>query len=299
MREAAPIGMPKLIVSTVASGETGPLVGETDITMMYSVVDIAGNNALLRTVFGNAAAAMLGMASNYASTKGLLRSDKRFRVGITMFGVTTPGVDAIRKHLEQHHDVEVFVFHATGHGGRAMERLVRSGEIDAIVDVTTTEICDHLMGGNMSAGAERLEAALESGIPTIISLGATDMVNFGPKQSVPERYGERHLYEHNPTITLMRTTPVECEKIGKFIVDKIQHHARNHKSVQVWIPTGGISMMAVPGGAFYDERADDALFMTLKMGLSPIPITVVEDDRDINDPGFAVDIADALMKMAR
>lgn len=176
MREAAPIGMPKIIASTVASGDTGPLVGETDITMMYSVVDIAGSNELLRNVLGNAASAILGMASSYerllekqASRKG----QHKTRIGVTMFGVTTPCVDIARQYLEDTYPVEVFVFHATGHGGRAMERLVEEERLDAVLDITTTEICDFLMGGVMSAGPTRLEAALKAGIPNVISFGAT------------------------------------------------------------------------------------------------------------------------------
>jgi len=176
MREAAPIGMPKLIASTVASGDTGPLVGETDITMMYSVVDIAGNNELLRNILGNAASAMIGMASSYEQLlagQQRKKDQQKARIGVTMFGVTTPCVDKVRQYLEDAYSVEVFVFHATGHGGRAMERLIEEGRLDAVLDVTTTEICDVLMGGNMSAGPARLEAALEAGIPNVISFGAT------------------------------------------------------------------------------------------------------------------------------
>lgn len=176
MREAAPIGMPKIIVSTVASGDTGPLVGETDITMMYSVVDIAGSNELLRNVLGNAAGAIIGMASSYERFLGEQKAQKgqrKTRIGVTMFGVTTPCVDKARQHLEDTYPVEVFVFHATGHGGRAMERLIEEGRLDAVLDVTTTEICDFLMGGVMSAGPTRLEAALKAGIPNVISFGAT------------------------------------------------------------------------------------------------------------------------------
>lgn len=208
MREAIPIGCPKLIVSTIASGDTGPLVGETDITMMYSVVDIAGSNILLRTILGNAAGAICGMAASYenfsiaqAKYKQKKGSERRKRIGCSMFGVTTLCVDQARTYLEETYDVEVLVFHATGHGGKAMERLVEEGRLDAVLDITTTEVCDLLMGGNMSAGPTRLEAALKTGIPNIISLGATDMVNFGPRSSVPERYTDRKLFEHNPNVS--------------------------------------------------------------------------------------------------
>jgi uncharacterized protein (UPF0261 family) len=302
MRAVAPLGMPKLIVSTVASGNTGPLVGETDITMMYSVVDIAGTNAMLRDVLGNAAAAMLGMSTAYekrilAQKDHKPEPERKLPVGVTMFGVTTPCVDTIREYLTSKYPVEVFVFHATGHGGKAMERMVSEGTLDAVLDVTTTEICDYLCGGNMSAGASRLEAALKRGVPNIISVGATDMVNFGPKGTVPEVYKGRRLLEHNPTVTLMRTTREECSIIGNFIVEKIKGFAGEREKVEVWIPRGGVSMIATPGLVFEDQDADAVLAESLKEGLRGSGVKVVEDMRDINDPGFAVDMAENLMKI--
>lgn len=302
MREAAPIGMPKLMVSTVASGDTGPLVGETDITMMYSVVDIAGSNSLLRTILGNAAAAIVGMASLHEANRFKANLQKstdahKTRIGITMFGVTTPGVDAIRQYLETKYPVEVFVFHATGHGGRAMERLIEEDGLDAVLDLTTTEICDHLMGGNMSAGGDRLKAALRKGLPTVISLGATDMVNFGPRATVPARFEGRKLLEHNPTVTLMRTSAEECTQVGQFIADKILKWTVVKRNVEVWIPEGGVSLIATPGGPFEDAEADAATAKAIREGLKGTMIWVMHDDRDINDAGFAVDIAEALMRM--
>jgi uncharacterized protein (UPF0261 family) len=302
MREVAPLGMPKLIVSTVASGDTGPVVGETDITMMYSVVDIAGSNAMLRNVLGNAAGAMVGMSTAYEkrllSEKQLENKEQRkLRVGITMFGVTTPCVDKIREHLVKKYPVEVFVFHATGHGGKAMERMVDEGKLDAVLDVTTTEICDHLMGGNMSAGPTRLEAALKMGIPNIISVGATDMVNFGPKIMVPEKYQRRKLFEHNPAVTLMRTTEEECRMVGEYMVEKIKEHAKVTENVEVWIPRGGVSLIAVPGQVFADDDADYVLSETIKAGLRGTGVRVVEDEREINDAGFAVAMAESLMRL--
>ncbi|KAI9667952.1 MAG: hypothetical protein M1821_000772 [Bathelium mastoideum] len=296
MREALPIGFPKMMVSTVASGDTGPLVGETDITMMYSVVDIAGSNALLRNIFQNAAGAILGMAKAWqqAQKEPNHEDGTKRRVGITMFGVTTPGVDAARQFLEEQCNCEVLVFHATGHGGQAMERLVRAGELDAVLDLTTTEVCDHLMGGNMSAGPHRLEAAAAAGIPYVLSLGATDMVNFGPKAMVPEKYMKRHLYEHNPTVTLMRTTKEECTRIGEFIVEKLKSCSIRPDLIQVVIPRGGVSMIATPGGPFADTEADAALFSSLESGLRGTPIKVIGDKRNINDPDFAKDIAKRL-----
>jgi uncharacterized protein (UPF0261 family) len=295
MRTALPIGFPKLIVSTVASGDTGPIVGETDITMMYSVVDVAGLNQVLRNVLSNAGAAIAGMARAYASRQqGDVRSKKK-RVGITMFGVTTPAVDSIRTHLESNYDIETYVFHATGHGGKAMERLVKEGGLDAILDLTTTEICDHITGGVMSAGEHRLEAAAEAGIPNIVSVGATDMTNFGPMNTVPERYKDRKLYEHNPVVTLMRTSVDEATQVGKFIATKLTKHAKNPGAVQVWFPKGGISMIAVPDGPFQDEKADAAMFDALRRDLQDSSIEVIEDERAINDESFAHDIAEALV----
>ncbi|GAB7348351.1 hypothetical protein MBLNU459_g6321t1 [Dothideomycetes sp. NU459] len=304
MRDAIPIGVPKLIVSTIACGDMASIVGESDVTMMYSVVDIAGSNVLLRNVLGNAAGAMGGMAAAYekfsmAQTKYRQKkgSDRRKRIGVTMFGVTTPCVDKIREHLEDNYDVEVLVFHATGSGGRAMERLVEDGRLDAVLDVTTTEICDLLAGGNMSAGPTRLEAALKAGIPNILSLGATDMVNFGPKSTVPERYHDRKLFEHNPSVTLMRTNREECQKAGEFIVDKIKKHAKKPENVQIWIPEGGVSVIATPDGAFADQGADQALAETVKNGLRNSGVRIVADKRDINNGGFATEIAESLMRL--
>ncbi|KAF1840353.1 glycoside hydrolase family 76 protein [Cucurbitaria berberidis CBS 394.84] len=300
MRNAVPIGFPKLIVSTVASGDTGPIVEETDITLMYSVVDVAGVNQVLRNVLSNAGAAIAGMAHAYtARSQDLSPATKKQRVAITMFGVTTPAVDAIRKHLESNYDIETFVFHATGHGGKAMERLIREGGIDAVLDLTTTEICDHLTGGVMSAGPHRLEAAAEAGIPNIISVGATDMTNFGPRSTVPERYRSRKLYEHNPVVTLMRTSRDEARQVGEFIAEKLQKHAKDANAIQVWLPTGGVSAIAVPDAPFADEEADAALFAAVKAGLSGSGVEVVEDKRAINDESFARDIAESLVaKMA-
>ena len=178
-----------------------------------------------------------------------------------------------------------------------MERLIAEGRLDAVLDVTTTEICDLLMGGNMSAGPDRLEAALKAGIPTIISLGATDMVNFGPKATVPEKYQQRKLFEHNPTVTLMRTTKDECKAIGDFIVDKVKRFAADPSMVQITLPKGGVSIIATPGAAFENRDADDALIETLTSGLQDTGIKIVLDERDINDEGFAVHIANDLMRL--
>ncbi|CAI6274125.1 unnamed protein product [Periconia digitata] len=296
MRDALPLGFPKLIVSTVASGDTGPIVEETDITLMYSVVDVAGLNQLLKNVLSNAGAAIAGMATSYYSRKTSESSPSTKRVGVTMFGVTTPAVDAIRTHLESKYKIETYVFHATGHGGKAMERLIREGGLDAVLDLTTTEICDNLTGGVMSAGPTRLDAALEAGIPNIISVGATDMTNFGPRTTVPEKYEDRLLYEHNPVVTLMRTSREEAKAVGEFIAQKIKGSMNKGITTQVWLPKGGVSMISEPGGPFADAEADNALFDAIKTGLAHTAIRVVDDKRAINDPGFAIDIAEALVE---
>ncbi|KAH8883362.1 hypothetical protein GQ53DRAFT_430727 [Thozetella sp. PMI_491] len=300
MREALPIGFPKMIVSTVASGDVGPIVGETDITLMYSVVDVAGMNGVLRDVLSNAGASIAAAALSYAkrstgkiSAEGSRSSSKK--VGITMFGVTTPGVDTIRHHLETNYGIETYIFHATGHGGKAMERLIREGRLDAVLDLTTTEICDQITGGVMSAGPDRLDAAILAGIPNIVSLGATDMTNFGPKSTVPERYQDRKLYEHNAFVTLMRSSEDECRQIGQFICAKLKKTADPTK-VEVWIPKGGVSMISKPGDPFEDQAADKVLFETVVQELEGSGVRVVEDERDINDTGFARDIAEALAK---
>lgn len=305
MRDALPIGFPKLIVSTVASGDTSLIIAETDITLMYSVVDIAGLNGLLKSILTNAASAIAGMSKAYLKAQVELpletRHQTKTRIGITMFGVTTPCVDAIRRHLESNYDgkIELFVFHATGHGGRSMERLVEDGKLDAVLDLTTTEICDLVTGGNMSAGPRRLEAAAKAGIPNIVSIGALDMSNFGAKSTVPERYKDRLFLEHNAMVTLMRTSSEEYKKIGKHIVEKLVENAARKELIEVWLPKGGMSLLSVPEGPFNDQEADRVLFETIREGLMGSGINVVEDHRPINDEGFATDIAQRLAQLCR
>ncbi|KAK3388090.1 hypothetical protein B0T20DRAFT_398060 [Sordaria brevicollis] len=307
MRNAVPIGFPKLMVSTVASGDTGPYVGEADITMMYSVVDVAGLNEVLRSVLSNAAGAVVGMARAYEERMAEKeqkekegdggRGKKKVKVGITMFGVTTPGVDAIRQYLEEKYPVvETLVFHATGHGGKAMERLVREGELDAVIDLTTTELADELVGGVMSAGPDRMRAAVEKKIPYIVSLGALDMVNFGPRETVPERFRKDHgrkLYEHNPTVTLLRTSAEECTEIGRRMCERLRNGG-DPRRIQVWIPKGGLSMLSVRRAPFEDRYCDDFLFRAVHNGLEGTGILVKDDQRDVNDKGFAHDVAEAM-----
>lgn len=295
-----PIGMPKMMVSTMASGDTGPIIGESDIALMYSVVDIAGLNYVLRDVLGNAGASIAGATLAYVerrerSADSSEKSGKK-RVAITMFGVTTPGVTAIREYLESRYPVEVLVFHATGHGGRAMERLIRDGKIDAVIDLTTTEACDLVMGGIMSAGPERLDAALSAGIPCIVSLGALDTANFGAKASIPSEYSGRTQVEHNSLTTLVRSAPEDCEAIAQFMGRKLRGAACPHLT-QLWLPRGGVSALSEPGGPFHDEEADGMLCDTLRAQLRGTAITVIEDEASINDPAFATRVAQAMVKL--
>ncbi|KAK4197149.1 hypothetical protein QBC40DRAFT_334347 [Triangularia verruculosa] len=287
-----PWGLPKVIVSTVTSGDTGPYVGESDITLVNSVVDIAGLNGLLRDVIGNAGGGIIGAALAYEQRMELEKANgevgKKKRVGVTMFGVTTPAVDAIRKYLGEMYgdEVEVFVFHATGHGGRAMEKMVRLEELDAVIDLTTTEVADFVVGGVMSAGERRMSAAIEKNIPYLVSLGATEMVNFGARETVPERFTGRKLVEHNAAVTVMRTNREEAREIGRFIVGKLRKSERPER-VKVVIPRGGTSRMSKAGGVFEDKEVDEVLFEELRDGLKGSEIEVLEDERDINDEGFA------------
>ena len=306
MRNALPVGFPKLLVSTMTSGDCNPYIDNVDISMMYSVTDIAGLNFLSRQILSNAAGAISGMASALTfltrakeSSKSQLQAP---RIGITMFGVTTPGVDAIRSLLTKKHGYEVLVFHATGSGGRAMERLCSEGVLDGIIDLTTSEIPDELVGGVLSAGPLRMEAPIRRGIPYLVSVGACDMVNFGPKNTVPEKWANqgRKLHVHNTSVTLMRTTTEECKRIGNFIVDKLKGSDKiNRGKIKVVLPTEAISMIAGEGGDFEDREADERLFATIEEGLEGTGIEITRDNRGINDPEFAekvVDIFTELMK---
>jgi uncharacterized protein (UPF0261 family) len=280
-----PVGVPKLMVSTMASGDTRPYVGATDVTMTYSVVDIAGINAVSARILANAAAAMAGMVkSELPEVEG-----GKPLVGATMFGVTTPCVTAGRERLEEL-GYEVLVFHATGTGGQSMEALMRSGFITASLDITTTELADDLVGGVLSAGPDRLEAAGQLGIPQVVSLGALDMVNFGPVETVPAEFRDRLLYKHNPTVTLMRTTAAECAELGRRIGRKLSAATG---PVTLFIPLRGVSLIDVDGQVFHDPEADGALFDALRETLDA-GVDVRELDTDINDPAFAHAMVDTL-----
>lgn len=312
MRRGLPFLIPKLIVSTMASGDTAPFVGESDITLMYSIVDIAGSNSILNGVLDNAAGGIVGMARAYqkrqilppksenstANNPKANQEKKKTKIGITMFGVTTPCCNQIRTHLTSHHpSTEIYIFHATGHGGRAMERLISSADLDAIIDLTTSEITDEIVGGFLSAGPHRLEAGLKAGIPYIISVGACEMANFGPRNTVPQRFEAegRKIYKHNEAVTLVRADVDESRRIGEFIAGKVRGFCERSEMVNIVLPVGGISPLSVKGGPFEDKEADEALFASIEEGLRGTGVSVLRDERVVNDQGFAVGLAESLM----
>jgi uncharacterized protein (UPF0261 family) len=282
---ALPVGVPKLMVSTVAAGDTRDYIGASDVTLMASVTDVAGINSISGRILANAAAAMAGMVDAPPIELG----EQRPLIGATMFGVTTPCVTAAREALEQR-GYEVLVFHATGTGGAAMEGLIDSGFITGVLDITTTELCDRLVGGVFAAGPERLEVAGRKGVPQVVSLGALDMVNFGARDTVPSQFESRDLYVHNPSVTLMRTTPEECAELGRIIAGKL---ADALGPVTLFVPLQGVSAIDVEGGPFYDRAADEALFEALRENLSP-NVELRELDQNINDAEFALAMADRL-----
>ena len=286
MREL-PVGVPKVMVSTMASGNTAPYVDVKDITMMYSVVDIAGLNPLSRRILANAAGAIVGMVS-----EDVTPAADRPLIATTMFGVTTPCVTAARERLEAA-GYEVLVFHATGSGGRAMEGLIDDGWFVGVLDVTTTEWADEVVGGVLTAGPDRLSAAGRKAIPQVVSVGALDMVNFGAPETMPAPFRDRRLYRHNPTVTLMRTTPDECRRIGEQIAAQLNGAIG---PVVVLLPLRGVSMIDKEGQPFHDPAANVALFQALRAGLKP-EIRVRELDAHINDPDFAIALADELLAL--
>jgi uncharacterized protein (UPF0261 family)/ABC-type branched-subunit amino acid transport system ATPase component len=248
-----PIGTPKVMVSTVASGDVKPYVGPSDITMMYSVTDVSGINRISEKVLANAAHALAGMLAFSRSVSS--ESQSKPALGLTMFGLTTACVQAVTKQLEERYDC--LVFHATGTGGQAMEKLAESGLLSGVIDVTTTEVTDEVVGGVLTAGPTRMDVFARLKIPYVGSLGAVDMVNFWAYETVPSHFKARNLYKHNSNVTLMRTTAEEAAKIGRFIVDKLN---RIDAPVRFLIPEGGLSGLDKPGGAFWDPAANKALF---------------------------------------
>lgn len=285
---ALPVGVPKVMVSTMASGDTRPYVDTKDICMLYSVVDVAGINRLSRRILANAAGAVVGMLE--APEEGT--ADDRPLIGATMFGVTTPCVTLAREVLEAA-GCEVLVFHATGSGGRAMEDLVKGGFLAGVLDITTTELADELVGGVLSAGPSRLEAAGARGLPQVVCPGAVDMVNFGPPETVPGRFRDRLFYHHNPTVTLMRTTPEENAELGRITARKL-NQARG--PVAVLLPARGVSAIDREGQPFHDPAADSAYREALEETLAPT-VRVVELDAHLNDPEFARTAASLLLEM--
>ena len=286
--QALPIGVPKVMVSTMASGDVSPYVGTSDIMMFPSIVDVEGLNQISMTVFDNAVNAIVGMVKN---RREIPESEKPL-LAATMFGVTTPCVKAAKAYLEKQ-GYEVLVFHATGNGGKTMEALIDAGFIKGVLDLTTTEWCDEIVGGVLSAGPHRLEAAGRRAIPQVVSVGALDMVNFGPWETVPAVFRNRRLYKHNPTVTLMRTTGEELKKIGAAIVEKL--NAAKGKTA-VLLPLRGVSAIDVDGAPFRDADADQVLFEEIRSHLRS-DIECIEIDTDINDEAFAVAAAKRLLEM--
>ena len=286
--QALPVGLPKMMVSTMAAGNVAPYVDVKDITMMYSVVDVAGLNRLSRRIIANAAGAVCGMAE-----QEMPQGEDKPLITATMFGVTTPCVTMVRERLEQE-GYEVLVFHAVGSGGRAMEALITDGFITGVADISTTEWCDELVGGELSAGPTRLEAAAKMGLPQVVSLGALDMVNFGAWDTVPARFKDRTLYKHNPTVTLMRTTPAECAELGRIIAEKLN---KTTGPTALFVPLRGVSMIDAPGQPFHAPKADQALFEALRKHLDRTKVDLVELELHINDPAFAEAMAARLLAM--
>ena len=288
--QAVPVGVQKIMVSTLASGDTSPYVQSKDICMMYSVVDIAGINRLSRQILANAAGAIVGMVNAEAPET---TADKPL-IAATMFGVTTPCVTKAREILEDA-GYEVLVFHATGTGGQAMEDLVKGGFLAGVLDVTTTELADELVGGILSAGPDRLEAAGESGLPQVVAPGALDMVNFGPPDTVPEKFSDRLFYQHNPTVTLMRTTAEETAELGRIIARKL---SEAQGPTTVIIPTQGVSAIDKTGQPFDSPEARTAWIENLKAHIGD-NVTVIEMDAHINDDAFATKLAETLLENIR
>lgn len=286
---ALPVGVPKIIVSTMAGGNVAPYVGTSDIILIPSIVDVAGLNKISTTVFDNAVNAMAGML-NY---KHEVKLEHKPMIAATMFGVTTPCVNEVQKFLEER-GFEVLVFHATGAGGKTMEALIDSGYFAGVMDITTTEWCDELFGGVLNAGPNRLEAAGRKGIPQVVSLGALDMVNFGPIETLPASYAGRKVYKHNPTVTLMRTSKDEMIQLGKKIAEKLNQ--ATGPTVLVY-PLKGVSALDAEGQFFEDVEARQALFATLDAAIDPKVVRVIKSDRHLNDPEFAKEIAQVLLDM--
>ena len=284
---ALPVGFPKVMVSTLASGNTAHYVGSTDISMIPSIVDVAGLNKISRTVFTRAVGSICGMVE----MEIVEPDDERPLIAASMFGNTTECVDAARAIMEEA-GYEVLVFHATGTGGKTMEKLIADGLVTGVLDITTTEWADELVGGTLTAGPDRLDASGVAGVPAIVTPGCLDMVNFGGRETVPEKFEGRNFYIHNPQVTLMRTTPEECAELGKILAEKVNAYTA---PVTVLLPTKAISIISAEGQPFYDPAADAALFSAIKENLAE-QVELIEVDAAINDPAFASACTEALLK---
>ncbi|MFI9182015.1 Tm-1-like ATP-binding domain-containing protein [Streptomyces goshikiensis] len=295
---ALPLGVPKLMVSSMASGNVAPYVGSSDITMMYSVVDIAGINSVSAPVLTNAVAAIAGMAKAFARSSSAhgparLGAGGRPLIAASMAGVTTVGVDAARERLTEL-GYEVLVFHVSGTGGRTLETLAGQGIFAGVLDLTLSELADDLCGGVLSAGPDRLSAAGRAGIPQVVSLGALDMVKFGPLETLPEHARYRRVRVHNPSITVIRTTESECAELGRRVAAKLRAATG---PTAVCLPLRGLSTLGAPGGPYHDRRADQALFSALREGLRGSAARLYDYDTHINDPAFGQAAADRLHDM--
>lgn len=289
---ALPIGTPKVMVSTVASGDVSPYVGPADITMVYSVTDVQGLNRISTQVLGNAASALAGMVK--FKPEAATVADAKPGLGLMMFGVTTPAVQAISANLDN--EYECFVFHATGVGGRSMEKLVDGGLLDAVVDLTTTEVCDMMFGGILAADEDRFGAIIRTQVPYVGSVGALDMVNFGAPDTVPDRYKDRLFYEHNPMTTLMRTTPEENAKMGKWIASRLN---LMQGPVRFLLPEGGVSALDAPDAPFWNVEARDALYAAIEGEFKAVDNReLVRLPHHINDAEFADTASTLLRKLA-
>ena len=286
---ALPLGLPKVMVSTLASGDVAPYVDVSDIMMIPAVTDLAGLNALSRVILTNAAGAVVGMVQVPAA-----RGETKPAIGLTMFGVTTPCVTAIADRLRGQYDC--MIFHATGTGGRTMEKLADSGLLNGVIDITTTEVCDHLFGGVLPATEDRFGAIARTRLPYVGSVGALDMVNFWAPETIPGRYRDRRFYRHNPNVTLMRTTPGECSEIGRWIATKLN---ACEGQIRFLIPDEGISALDIYGGAFHDPEADAALFSAIEDTLVTTPRRQLwRLPLHINDARFAKAAAEAFREIS-
>ena len=289
---ALPVGVPKQMVSTVASGDVSAYVGPADIAMTYSVTDVAGINRISRVVLGNAAHAVAGMVAHPVPAPDA-GDDGRPVVGVTMFGVTTTAVTQVVDLLGE--DAEALVFHATGTGGRSLEKLVDSAMVPAVIDLTTTEVADHLMGGVFSAGASRMDVYARHAVPYVGSCGALDMVNFGARDTVPEQYADRLLHVHNAQVTLMRTTAEENERMGAWLAAKLNACAG---PVRFFLPEGGVSALDAPDQAFWDPAADAALFDALERDFTETEEhRLVRVPHHVNDPAMAEALVEAYREL--